>query len=85
MPPLARRRGLLLHKNLFVFHITQPEKPNGLKPMFKPLGYPAARFIIVSVNPALEPPDSVQASEKELGLRRVFQQPARAADSSLSE
>jgi hypothetical protein len=33
---------------------------------------PQRAFIIVSVNPALEPPDSRQAPEKELGLRRVF-------------
>jgi hypothetical protein len=29
-------------------------------------------FIIVSVNPALEPPDSAPAADKEFGIRRVF-------------
>ena len=46
---------------------------------------PQRAFIIVSVNPVLEPPDSKQTLEKGLGLRRVFQQPVRAADASLSE
>jgi hypothetical protein len=46
---------------------------------------PQRTFIIVSVNRALEPPDSQPAPEKEFGLRRVFQQPAKAADSSLSD
>ena len=45
---------------------------------------PQRAFIIVSVNPSLEPPDS-PAPEKEFGLRRVFQQPAKAPDSLLWE
>jgi hypothetical protein len=44
---------------------------------------PQRTFIIVSVNPALEPPDSAPAADKEFGIQRVFQQAAKAADSSL--
>jgi hypothetical protein len=44
---------------------------------------PQRTFIIVSVNPALEPPDSAQAADKESGFGAFIQQSAKAADSSL--
>ena len=57
---MVSRRGPVLHKNLYVFHITQPGKSGGAapdaptrlsrsshKPGFDPPGFPAARLYLL--------------------------------------